>query len=147
MHFATHALFDSTSPLDSSLVLFPSPASSGNREDGLLRGWEVLEELELGADVVSLSACESALGEALAGAGVVGLTRAFRLAGARSVVASLWQVQDRSTAVLMARFYAGLRAGLSTGEALRQAQLALLRHRSFSHPHHWAAFQLYGDWR
>ncbi|MGH9163675.1 MAG: CHAT domain-containing protein [Vicinamibacteraceae bacterium] len=147
VHFATHALLDSASPLDSSLVLFPSPSSSGRREDGLLRGWEVVEELELGADVVSLSACESALGEELAGAGVVGLTRAFRLAGARSVVASLWQVQDRSTAMLMARFYAGLRDGLPTGEALRQAQLALLRHRSFSHPHHWAAFQLYGDWR
>ncbi len=145
LHFATHALLDSASPLDSSLVLSPAPAGSGSDEDGLLRAWEVIEEVRIDAEVVTLSACESALGEELAGTGFVGLTHAFRVAGARSVVASLWRVQDRSTAELMVRFYERLRAGARKDEALRQAQLELLRDPAFSHPHHWAAFQLYGD--
>jgi CHAT domain-containing protein len=88
---------------------------------------------------------------------MVGLTRAFQYAGARSIVASLWKVADESTAELMARFYTGLRAGMATDEALRQAQCELIRASTttaqgesgidFSTPYHWAAFQLYGDWR
>ena len=87
----------------------------------------------------------------LAGEGLIGLTRAFQYAGARSVVASLWEVSDRSTALLMRRFYAALHAGAAKDEALRQAQLSVLRgpqgQNGFAHPFHWAAFELTGDWR
>jgi CHAT domain-containing protein len=79
---------------------------------------------------------------------LIGLTRAFQFAGARSVLASLWSVADDSTAQLMTRFYAHLRAGKSKDEALRAAQLEAISQRSaYAHPFHWAAFQLFGDWR
>ena len=103
-----------------------------------------------------LSACETALGKEQAGEGIVGLTRAFQYAGARTVLASLWRVADESTAELMVRFYRGLIEGLPKDEALRQAQLALAagpieladgRTLDATHPYHWAGFQLIGDWR
>ena len=99
--------------------------------------------------VVALSACESGLGHELGGAGLVGLARAFQYAGARSIVASLWGVSDRSTSVLMQRFYSHLQDGSPLAEALRQAQLDLLQGRvgaaaETSHPFHWAAFRLIG---
>lgn len=176
LHLATHARLDSAMPLDSFLLLSASESGSAGSEDGVLRAWEVIEEMELDADVVTLSACESGLGEEFAGYGLLGLTRAFQLAGARSVVASLWQVNDRSTSALMVRFYRGLLNDLAPSEALRQAQLDLLRGEvtipgrspstfdrlrtrlaspvgdpvreerkdDYSHPHHWAAFQVYG---
>ena len=83
----------------------------------------------------------------LGGEGLVGLTRAFQYAGARSVLASLWSVADESTADLMSRFYRHLKAGKTKDAALRAAQLDLIRSRRFFHPFHWAAFTLTGDWR
>jgi CHAT domain-containing protein len=88
----------------------------------------------------------------MGGEGLLGLTRAFHYAGARSVLATLWAVSDRSTPLLMKRFYGYLRAGQSRDEALRAAQMDLIRTRSkgptdLSHPVRWAAFQLSGDWR
>ncbi len=114
----------------------------------------MFEQVRLDADLVVLSACDTALGGELAGEGVVGLTRAFQYAGARTVLASLWGVSDASTAALMSRFYAGLATGLPADEALRAAMLELLRRpvpgpggddRDASAPFHWAAFQLAGD--
>jgi CHAT domain-containing protein/tetratricopeptide (TPR) repeat protein len=143
LHFASHALLDRRSPLDSALALAPS-APGG---DGLLQAWEILERLRFDADLVTLSACGTGLGREGAGEGLIGLTRAFQYAGARSILASLWGVSDRSTAALMARFYAGLRAGLPKDEALAQAQRQLLRTGEHAHPYSWAGFELNGDWR
>jgi CHAT domain-containing protein len=108
----------------------------------------VFEGLRVDAELVTLSACQSALGRERGGEGLLGLVRAFHYAGARSVLASLWSVSDRSTADVMHAFYGQLRRGVGKDEALRQAQLGLLRAGDArAHPFHWAAFQLSGDWR
>ena len=120
---------------------------SGRKQDGFLRLHDVYE-LELSADLVVLSGCQTALGKELGGEGLVGLTRGFMYAGARSVVASLWQVDDESTAELMKRFYrAMLKEGRRPADALRTAQLELSRHPRWSEPFYWAGFVLQGDWR
>jgi CHAT domain-containing protein/Tfp pilus assembly protein PilF len=146
VHFASHALADAASPLDSSLVLSLPAAWKPGQPNGLLQAWEILEQVRLDADLVTLSACGTALGQEVSGEGVLGLTRAFQYAGARSVLASLWAVSDESTAFLMDRFYRGLREGRTKDAALRAAQLEMLR-GSRSHPSLWAAFQLSGDWK
>jgi CHAT domain-containing protein len=133
--------------MHSSLVLAGSAASEDPAADGWLEAWEIATHVRLEAELVTLSACQTGLGVPLAGEGSLGLTRAFLHAGARSVVSSLWRVADESTAVLMTRFYRELRAGRSKDEALRRAQVALLRDRRWRDPYHWAAFQLQGDWR
>ena len=117
LHFATHGLLDPRSPLDSALAL---SASGGTGDDGLLRAWEVRERLHLDADLVTLSACESALGQEATAEGLVGLTRAFQHAGARSVVSSLWAVTDRPTARFMESFYRRVRSGIDRDRALRR---------------------------
>ena len=119
-------------------------------ENGLLQAWEIFEEIRINADLVTLSACDTALGKEFAGEGILGLSRAFQYAGARSVLASLWGVGDQHTAELMKRFYRYLKAGRSKDEALRGAQLDLLRSAAdptAAHPFYWAAFQVIGDWR
>ena len=103
--------------------------------------------MRIDADLVTLSACESGLGKEMGGEGLIGLTRAFQFAGARSVLASLWKVEDKSTAALMKRFYTYLKAGRTKDEALRLAQIDLIRSAEFSRPRDWAAFQLNGDWK
>ena len=105
--------------------------------------------LSLAADLVVLSACETGLGTGLShdvppGDDWVGLVRAFLYAGARSVVASLWSVDDRATATVMEKFYEGLRDGRSKAGALGDAQRAVLRERDYADPFYWAAFQLTG---
>lgn len=164
LHFATHGYTDDRTPLDSALVLtIPEELAPGRgitRENGLLQVWEIFESVRTDADLVVLSACESALGRELSGEGLIGLTRAFQYAGARSVVASLWSVADQVTAELMARFYRHLAAGLPKDQALRAAQLELIREpvrittaqgqtveTDASAPFFWAAFELFGDWR
>lgn len=139
LHFATHGLLDARTPLDSALVL-----SAETGDDGLLRAWEVRDTLRLDADLVTLSACESALGQEATAEGLLGLTRAFQRAGARSVVASLWAVTDRPAARFMESFYRGIRNGADRDRALAAAQVESLRQGV--HPYHWAAFQLAGDW-
>jgi CHAT domain-containing protein len=143
LHFACHALLDRRFPLDSALALATSQAE-GN---GLLQAWEIFERLRIDADLVTLSACSTGLGRDAGGEGLIGLTRAFQYAGARSVLASLWAVSDRSTAALMATFYTKLRAGSPKDLALAEAQRELLRGGKFAHPYSWAAFELNGDWR
>jgi CHAT domain-containing protein len=116
--------------------------------------------VRLDADLVVLSGCETALGEEQGGEGLIGLTRAFQFAGARTVMASLWSVRDQATSELMIRFYKHLRAGLPKDEALRQAQVELIRSPievvsekgektvfDASAPYFWAGFQVYGDWQ
>jgi CHAT domain-containing protein len=121
------------------------PGTKDTVEDGLLQVYEIFN-LKLNADLVVLSACETGLGKEVKGEGLIGLTRAFLYAGTPSVVVSLWQVQDRSTAELMVRFYRHLKNGQpSKAEALRQAQLELIRHGTFAHPYYWAPFVLVGQ--
>jgi CHAT domain-containing protein len=135
-----------------------------DRDDGILTALEV-EELDLaGVELATLSACETGLGESAGGEGLLGLQRAFQLAGARSVVASLWQLQDDAARALMIDFYENLwRKKMSKLEALRQAQLTMLREgvkrglvpaddkpageKKRLPPYYWAAFELSGDWR
>ena len=144
VHFACHGLLDERNPLDSALAL-AIPEAPG-RDNGLLQAWEVLEGVRLDADLVTLSACETALGAEEGGEGMVGLTRAFQWAGARSVVASLWTVSDDSTATLMKELYRRLAAGTAKDEALRLAQLSLLSAGGdLAHPFFWAGFELLGD--
>ncbi len=146
VHFAGHALLDPRFPLDSGLALSPPTRPARPGDDGLLQAWEIFERLRLSADLVTLSACETALGTEAQGEGLLGLTRAFHYAGARTVLSSLWSVSDRSTAELMRRFYAHLGAGKAKDAALAAAQREMLAGPN-RHPYHWAAFQLDGDWR
>lgn len=160
VHFATHAHVDDRSPLSSAVVLTIPEELGEGRDNGLLQAWEIFERVRLDADLVVLSACETAVGPDQGGDGLLSLSRAFQYAGARSVVASLWKVADRVTAELMLRFYQRLAAGEAKDEALRGAQLSLIRDRlaltdgegkpvgkDASAPYFWAGFQIYGDWR
>jgi CHAT domain-containing protein/tetratricopeptide (TPR) repeat protein len=141
LHFATHGLISPQYPSRSALVL----ASLGSEEnDGFFQAREI-SNLRLASDLVVLSACRTARGRVLAGEGVQSLARAFFYAGARSVVASLWNVNDRSTADLMAAFYRHLSNGEPKAHALRSAKLDLLAKSNFSLPRFWAPFILIGD--
>jgi CHAT domain-containing protein/Tfp pilus assembly protein PilF len=150
LHFACHALLDPRFPLDSALALATPKEGKVARaadDNGMLQAWEIFERLRIDADLVTLSACGTGLGRDAGGEGLIGLTRAFQYAGARSVLASLWAVSDHSTAALMSRFYTKLRAGSPKDLALAEAQRELLREGQFPHPYSWAAFELNGDWR
>ena len=146
LHFAMHGILDERVPLNSAIVFSLPEKNTEGRDNGLLQAWEILDQLRIDADLVTLSACETALGKEFGGEGLVGLTRAFQYAGARSVLASLWSVADKSTATLMTRFYRHLQSGRTKDEALRAAQIDMIR-GSHSRPFHWAAFTLSGDWR
>jgi CHAT domain-containing protein/tetratricopeptide (TPR) repeat protein len=145
LHFACHGLADPDAPLESSLVLTLPDRLDRGPDNGLLQAWEVFEQMRIDADLVTLSACRTALGRAADGEGILGLTRAFQYAGARSVLASLWQVGDDASASLMLDFYARLKGGRSKDDALRAAQVRMLRRPTSRHPSHWAAFQIIGD--
>jgi CHAT domain-containing protein len=95
--------------------------------------------------LVTLSAWQSGLGKLLDGEGVQGLARAFFLAGARSVVVSLWNVNDAATGELMRRFYSNLKAGLAKDDALRRAKLVVMKQPRWRHPYYWEPFVLQGD--
>jgi CHAT domain-containing protein len=117
----------------------------GRRVDGLIRSYE-LYGTELSAELVVLSACSTGLGDEIRGEGLLGLSRGFLYAGASQVLASLWDVDDRATAELMAHFYrALLRDGDPPARALRRAQRALRGDPAWSAPHFWAGFVLQGD--
>ena len=135
IHIASHGKFRADAPLDSGLLL-----AAAEGDDGLLRVAE-LYSTEMNADLVTLSACETGLGKIDNGDDVVGLTRGFLYAGARSIVSTLWSVDDRGTAELMQSFYENLR-NAGKIEALRQAQIKT--RAAFPHPFFWAAFQLTG---
>jgi len=147
VHLATHAVAADERPLYSTLILTPEP---GTGEDGALQAYEILR-CPLEASLVVLSACETALGPVGRGEGLAGLVAAFRQAGARSVVATQWSI-DESAADLMAAFYKALTAGRGTADALREAKLSVLKKRlrlgtveiSLAHPFFWAPFVLIG---
>jgi CHAT domain-containing protein len=143
VHFAVHGLVDERAPLDSALALSTRAAPDANADSGFLYAWEVFERVRLDTDLVTLSACESASGADRRGEGLIGLTRAFLYAGARSVLASLWTVGDASTGAFMKSFYEAWARGATKAEALRLAQVDAIRRGQ--RPLRWAGFQLYGD--
>jgi CHAT domain-containing protein/tetratricopeptide (TPR) repeat protein len=146
VHLATHGFLNSERPELSGLVL-SLVGRDGRAQDGFLRLNDIYN-MRLAADVVVLSACQSALGKEIKGEGLVGLTRGFMYAGAPRVVASLWQVDDESTAELMKRFYrAMLERKLAPAAALRAAQRELRATKRWEAPYYWAAFVLQGEWR
>jgi CHAT domain-containing protein len=146
IHFATHGMVDSRYPALSALVLSQVDVE-GRAQDGLIRLGDIYR-LRLDADLVVLSACDTALGEEVRGEGLLGLTQGFIYAGAKSLVASLWQVPDRVTAELMERFYGHLfREGSRPAAALRKAQLEIAAQRRWRHPFYWGAFTMLGDWQ
>jgi CHAT domain-containing protein len=136
IHLAVHGVFDLDKPLNSALLL-----AADRNNDGLLRAGD-LYNLSLSADLVTLSACETALGKVATGDDVIGFTRGFLYAGARSLISSLWQVDDEATRDLMVNFYTNL-SEMSKDEALRQAQLKVKK--QYPQPFYWAAFLLTGS--
>jgi CHAT domain-containing protein len=146
VHFATHGYLDSEQPGLSAIVL-SLVDEAGKPQDGFLRAREIYN-LKLPAELVVLSACETGLGKEVRGEGLVGLTRGFMYAGARRVVVSLWNVNDKATAELMARFYRGMLQDKKTpAAALRAAQVAMLADKQRPSPYYWAAFVMQGEWR
>ena len=141
IHFATHGLLDEKQPELSGLILTRAP---GSRENGLLQVYEIFN-LQLDADLVVLSACNSGLGTMVSGEGLMGVTRALLYAGAHSVVVSLWQVDDASTPDLMVSFYRHLDRDGDKAESLRQAKLEMIDGKRFAHPFYWAPFILIGE--
>ena len=131
VHFACHAKADGVDPLGSWLALAPAGAPAGKLTAGAVVG-----KWRLRADVVMLSGCETAVGVLRPYEGLYGLARAFLFAGARSVGASLWQVNDVSTGELMEAFYRGYASGVPKAEALRRAQVELLRRQEYSDPYY-----------
>jgi len=146
VHFATHGLLNAAHPELSGLVLSLFDRE-GNPQDGFLKLQDVYN-LNLPAELVVLSACETGLGREIRGEGLIGLTRGFMYAGAKRVVASLWSVNDVATAALMGRFYESmLTDGMAPAAALRSAQLAMWRQKRWTSPFYWAAFTIQGEWR
>ena len=145
LHFATHGYLDTERPNLSALVLSQLDRK-GQPLDGFLRAGDIYNS-RLAADLVVLSACQTGLGKEVRGEGLMGLTRAFLYAGAPRVVVSLWNVNDRATADLMAALYRRmLRDGDRPAAALRAAQLEIGRQKRWASPYYWAAFIEQGEW-
>jgi CHAT domain-containing protein len=146
LHIATHGILDPKRPEKSGL-LFTMVNRNGQPQNGFL-GLHDVYNLHAPVDLVVLSACRTGLGKDVRGEGLIGLTRGFMYAGAASVVASLWKVDDEATAELMKRFYANmLRQGMTPAAALRAAQNDIRRQPRWSSPYFWAAFTIQGDHR
>ena len=146
LHFATHSLVNPRYPSLTGLLL-STIDERGQPQNGLLQLHDIYG-LRLNADLVVLSGCQTGLGENLSGEGLIGLTQGFLYAGSRSVVVSLWNVQDKSTANLMANFYqAMLKEGVAPADALHRAKLAMYRQDGSSPPFYWSAFVIQGEYR
>jgi CHAT domain-containing protein/tetratricopeptide (TPR) repeat protein len=144
LHLAAHAEISESQPMQSRIIL---AGSRGGEEDGDLRTPEIVN-LKLNADLVVLSGCGTALGKLSRGEGLIGMSRAFLHAGVPSTMASLWPVDDASTASFMKRFYECLKNGMSRTGALRQAKIEFIESReSIRDPFYWAPFVLIGDWK
>lgn len=145
LHFATHGFLNSEHPELSGLVL-TMVDHDGSRINGFMPLHDIYN-LNLSADLVVLSACDTALGKDIKGEGLVGITGGFMSAGSKSVIASLWKVDDRATAALMAEFYkAMLQDGLPPAAALRLAKQSIRQKKAWSAPYFWAGFVLQGDY-
>jgi CHAT domain-containing protein len=144
IHFSTHGRVDRENPEMSGIVL-SMVNRQGGQENGFLQLHDIYN-LNLSAQLVVVSACDSGLGKDIKGEGLVGLTRGFMYAGARSVMASLWQVDDAATAELTVHFYREMLVkGATPSAALRAAKVAMWQQEERSAPYFWAAFVLQGD--
>jgi CHAT domain-containing protein len=145
IHFATHSVFDDEHP-ESSGVILSLFKPDGTPQDGTLRLRNIYD-LKLSAELVVLSACDTALGKNIQGEGIVGLTRSFMYAGAPRVVATLWRVDDDATSAFMKDFYQAIfRQHASPAAALRQAQSEMRAQPRFRSPYYWGAFVIEGEW-
>lgn len=144
VQFATHGILNNVSPMYSHLVFARNDKNPD--EDGLLEAWE-LKDLDLKADMVILSACETARGKIANGEGVIGMTWAAFIAGAPTTVASQWKVESSSATELMLEFHRQLlsKQGVAKAEALRRASLKVMKMSRYRHPMYWAGFVLVGD--
>jgi CHAT domain-containing protein len=146
VHFATHGIADTEHPELSGIIL-SLVDENGAEQDGYLRLHEIYN-LKLPAQLVVISACDSGVGKQFKGEGLIALTRGFMYAGAATVVASLWKVDSRATAALMAEFYKEMFTnGKKPVAALRAAQLSISKHRTWNEPFFWAGFVIQGEWR
>ena len=144
IHLATHGMLDNASPLYSHLAL---ASGDSDHDDGLLEAWEIMAT-PLKADLVVLSACETARGRVAPGEGMIGLMWAVFVAGSPATLVSQWQVDSASSTALMLAFHRAWNGGgtdTSKAEALRQASLAVLHTSGYAHPFYWAGFVLAGD--
>jgi CHAT domain-containing protein len=132
--------------LRSGLALAGANLNKGGGDDGILTALEASNLNLWGTQLVTLSACDTGVGEVKNGEGVYGLRRAFFLAGSETLVMSLWPVSDYVTRELMTEYYGGLKKGLGRGEALRQAQLGMQKRKGRLHPFYWASFIQSGEW-
>lgn len=148
VHFATHGLLDTEYPELSGILLSLVDREGKPQENGILRLGDIYN-LKMPVQMVSLSACETALGKSIRGEGLVGLTRGFMYAGAPRVMASLWKVEEQATAELMKTFYEGVlgKQQLRPAAALRQAQIEMWRGPNRKAPYYWSAFVMQGEWR
>jgi len=142
IHVATHTVIDTKRPHLSSLI-FASPADGSSENGGVLLAGETYA-INLRADLLVLSSCESGIGALTLGEGMIALTRGFLYAGARNLVVSLWKVADRPTSDFMQLFYARLLNGESFDAALRESKLGMLANEATAAPRNWAAFTLLG---
>ena len=140
IHFACHGFLDEKMPFRSALVL---SSAEDDKEDGFLQAREIAN-LHLAAELVVLSACQTGRGYMEKGEGILGLTRTFFYAGARSVVSTLWEIGDKATAEFMGQFYHQLSRKKDKAQALRLAKLGLLKTK-YAHPFYWASFVLHGE--
>ncbi|MEI6125078.1 MAG: tetratricopeptide repeat protein [Pseudomonadota bacterium] len=143
IHFACHGEFNDRQPLQSGLLL------AGDKDnDGVLQLHEIFGLNLKQANLVTLSACETALCKIQGGEDWAGMSRGFIYAGTPSILATLWSVEDKSTSIIIKNFYENwLVKGMSKPSALRQAQLDLKAIPEYSHPYYWAPFVMIGDWR
>lgn len=146
VHMATHGLFSEEHPELSGLMLSRFD-EKGDTQNGFISASEIYS-LKLQAELVVLSACQTGLGKNIKGEGVVGLTRGFMFAGAKKVIVSLWNVNDKATSELMTIFYQKyLLEHKTAGQALREAQLGLIKSPEWENPYYWAAFTMYGNYK
>jgi CHAT domain-containing protein len=145
IHFATHGVMDLDHPELSGIVL-SMVDENGQSEDGYLRLNEIYN-LNLPAELVVLSACQTGIGKQIKGEGLIALTRGFMYAGAARVVASLWKVDDAATAALMTEFYKQMFTNkLTAAAALTAAQVNISKQKRWESPYFWAGFFLQGEW-
>ena len=146
IHLATHAVLDTQRPSLSGVVL-SLVDERGRPQPGYLRAIDIYG-MDLSAELVTLSACQTAIGREFKGEGMVGLSRAFMQAGTKRVVASLWKVDDYATAELMTHFYKEMFInGKRPAAALQSAQIHVSEQKRWQAPYYWAGFVLQGEWR
>ncbi|MFC2126381.1 CHAT domain-containing protein, partial [Bacteroidota bacterium] len=144
IHFATHGMVNEKHPELSGLLF---AQTTDQDDDGMLYSGEIYN-LDINADLVSLSACETGLGKVVTGEGVVGLSRAFTYAGTKNLLVSYWKVSDESTSILMQDFYRNAldsETKMTYGAALRTAKLNMINKGTYIHPYYWSPFVIIGN--